>query len=230
MFALLSRDTVIRFIFLVIRPYGWLPSRPSARSTTEGKRLPVLVVVGPGLNTASAIPLRLFLRKRDWHWLWSVRVRGSSIAQQAQEVEKNVARLLNETQTTKIDIVAHGAAGLAVAWYIRHSKHAICVRRLVTLSTPWNGTRMAVFGGWSKQLGELLPDAHSLDELQELSTPTFSIWSQDDPLIVPSSSASPQWAHAVGIDGIGHFEMLVSPRALRAVQAALNEPLTGPAS
>lgn len=99
------------------------------------------------------------------------------------------------------------------------------VRQFITLGTPWQGTRTALFGRLRRNAAELMPNAPTLDQFQELSTPTLSIWSPDDTTVIPAQSAAPEWLKTVRLDGTGHLELLTSPRALRAIQTALDSPL-----
>ena len=61
---------------------------------------------------------------------------------------------------------------------------------------------------------ETVPGAHQLDELVPPPVPTLSIWSPDDPFVVPSSSALPEGVESVRLDGAGHLELLISARLL----------------
>ena len=222
------RNAMIRTFFICIRPLGWMSTKPSARSTSVGTTTPpVLLVVGSPLNSSALSLVKLFLRSREWHWLWSVSCGGGSLAEQSKRIEQRVDALIERAQTPKIDIVAHGGAGLAVAWYLRHGQKHQKVRRLVTLGTPWRGTYMAVLGKNRDHAKEAHPSSPSLDQLQDLPVHTVSIWSQSDYEIVPSQSAAPPWLTAVELEGAGHLDLLTSPRALRAIQTALESPATG---
>ena len=150
---------------------------------------------------------------------------SGSIAEQADALEKQVSTFVKHTQSRHIDIVAHGCSGLAVAWLLRHSELRTKVRKFITLGTPWQGTRTAVFGALRRNVSELSPDAPTLDQVQNLTTPTLSIWSPDDTSVIPSQSAAPDWLKSVRLDGTGHLELLTSPRALRAIQTALESPM-----
>ena len=101
------------------------------------------------------------------------------------------------------------------------------MRRLVTLATPWQGTKLAVFGR-SLSLREVRHRAPVLDRLFPEDTPTVCIWSPDDPVVVPAGSALPPDGHGtrVAIEAAGHVELLVSARAFRAVLASLEQPMS----
>ncbi len=92
-----------------------------------------------------------------------------------------------------------------------------------TLGTPWEGTRLAVFFRGPHAL-ECLYGAHHLDGLAPPAVQTFSIWGEDDPFVVPATSALPEGVEGVRLQAAGNMDLLVSARAFRAVEAALEHP------
>jgi triacylglycerol lipase len=216
---------MIRAFLFLIQPLGWGSGRPSARSESVGtSRPPVLLVIGPPFNGSALSLVKLFLRSRDWHWLWAVSCGKGPLADQAAHVEKRALALLSRAQTAQIDIVAHGCSGLAVAWFLRHSEQHTKIRRVVSLGTPWEGTHMAAFGALRQQFIELSPGSAVLDGLKDTPVHTVSIWSRQDTHVVPAHSAAPEWVKTVELDGAGTLDLLTSPRALRAIQTALDSP------
>ena len=78
---------MIRALFLLIRPLGWIASRPGARSTSVGATTPpVLLIVTTPLNPSALSLVKLFLRNREWHWLWAVSW-GEERLQTVQRIE-----------------------------------------------------------------------------------------------------------------------------------------------
>lgn len=226
--AVLARESAARVLLGALRPLGIGQPDPAPSGAAVGTaRLPVLLVGGPGLNRTAWTFLRLFLVRRGYGWIHAVSVSASpdGLAGQAEQIAKHVASLRATSGAPQVDVVAHGEGGLAVAWYLRHQQGSAHTRRLITLGTPWSGTRMAVFDR-SANVVELLPGSPALDELQPPPVPTVAVWSEDDPHVVPSRSAVPLGADSVQLDAAGHRELLLSARAFRAVLAAL-EPAPG---
>ncbi len=233
--SLVVREGAARALLRLLGPLGWgQPLPPRAAASVKEKRLPpVLVLPGATWGRASLMFLRRFLISRGWRWVWTLNraSRDAPLATEAEQLARRVRELKQASGAAQIDIVGFSAGGLIAAWYLRHHPEARdSVRRLVTLAAPWRGTRMAVFGR-QQAARELIFGSHLLDDLWPPPVPTVCIWSADDPLVVPAASAAPEGAsETVCIEAAGHVELLVSARAFRAVQAALEHPLAEPAS
>jgi len=227
-FSLLVREGTARALFLLMRPFGTgqAPCRPSLvdPAALERPRPPVLLVTGHLANRSALAFLRTFLVQRGWPWVWAVNVtaRDGKIADMAAELAKCVDEMQRVTAAPKVDVVAWSQGGLVAAWYVHHLGGADKVRRLVTLGTPWKGTKSAVFVR-TPAGSEMRYGSPTLDGLAPPGVPTVSVWSPDDAVVVPASSATPDGIDTVCIDGLGHAEMVLSTRAFRAVQAALSE-------
>ena len=223
------REATSRTLMIALTPLGLWQRFPAAIvANAEVRPVPVLLLHDDQWNRASMGFLRTFLVYRGFKWVWAANwcTGDMSIAEHAETVGKLVGDLMAASGAAKIDVVGHGTGGLVAAWYVRHLGGADHVRRLVTLGTPWKGTKMAVFrpGRLSVDIG---PGAPILDGLTPPPVSTTCVWSPDDPAIVPSSSALPDTGvDSVCLDGCGHLEMLLSARAFRSVKAALPQPLT----
>jgi triacylglycerol esterase/lipase EstA (alpha/beta hydrolase family) len=228
--AVVLREACARSLFTVLAPLGY--DRAIARSlagVAEHRLPPVLLLPGLDAGRASLMPLSTFLRQRGWAWVWITHRGGrdSTLAERAEALAAEVERYRQQTGAEQIDIVAFGTGGLLAAWFLKHHDTG-GVRRLVTIATPWQGTRIAVFQRGRAAL-EVLPDSHLLDGLLPDRVPTTCIWSPDDPIVVPTTSAVPDaGVQTVRIEGAGHLEMLLSARVYRAVQAALEQPSDTP--
>lgn len=224
--SLVVREGTARALLWLLSPtgLGQSPPRParSEAAPRETPRLPVLLVAGQRHNRASLLFLATFLTHRGWQWVWRVNVAtpGATLAEMAVELGRRVDELKRVTGAPQIDIVGVSIGGLAAAWYVRHLDGQDQVRRLVTVGTPWHGTKTAVFRK-EPMLSELRYGNPVLQALAPPRVPTLSVWSTHDTLIVPADSAVPEGAEAVQLEGLGHTEMLLSARAYRAVQAAL---------
>lgn len=224
--AVWSREAMARVAFTLLRPLDWLlRDRPPALHTGET----LVVLVGdPTLPTASLSFLATFLRGRG-RTVYCMRPRARETGTLG-DLAEDLARRASEAQTrsgaSRIDLVGHGVGGLVAAWYVARLEGDQSCRRLVTLATAWEGTRLAVFGRHPVHT-ELQPSSPTLVDLSASAVPTVSVFSPDDPFIVPGDSASPRGVHAVRIEGAGHHELLLSARAYRATWAALTEPLGG---
>ncbi len=194
------------------------PNRPLRRSP------PVLLLPGLGWSRASLAPLRTFLVRRGFPWVWAVDRGGVDfpLAAEAEALGHRIEELCRSSGSPSVDVVAFGTGGLVAAWYLRHHG-AARVRRLVTMGTPWQGTRLAVFRG-GRAVGEVRFGSHALDGLWPPPVPTTCIHSPDDPVVVPASSAAPATGgELVAVEAAGHVDLLLSARVYRAVQVALEQ-------
>ncbi|MCA9488454.1 MAG: alpha/beta fold hydrolase [Myxococcales bacterium] len=234
--ALAAREAGAR---VTLTALGWMAfgrSRPVPVAPGDGQVVrrtpPVLLVPGLTWSRASLWPLRTFLRRRGFSWVWATDRGGRErpLAAEANDLARTVEELARAAGTDRVDIVAFSTGGLVAAWYLRHHG-SDRVRRLVTLGTAWKGTRMAVFGR-GRGVEELRFGGHALDGLWPPPVPTTCVHSPDDPVVVPASSAAPEHGgDVVAVESAGHVDMLMSARVYRAVQVALSagEPVGEPA-
>lgn len=221
--SLILRESIARSLFFVLRPLGRVHTVPVEVPTTLDKppAPPVLLVSGSSSNRGAFAFLRAFLTNRGFQWVWAVdpKQHRAGLVDAAQNLRPSIDRLLADSGGQHVDLVGYGSGGLVAAWYARHLDTEGRIRRVVTIGTPWRGTKLAVFR--RGRLGdETQHGSHLLDDLVP-AVPTTSIWSHDDPTVIPSSSATPDSLQSVEIEGAGHADMLVSARVFRAVQAAL---------
>ena len=123
-----------------------------------------------------------------------------------------------------VAIVAHSMGGLVARAALRNGKSAT-IGRIITVGTPhhgtviacrfrWPGTRQMCFG--SRWLLEL----NGRQEAR-LGLPVTSLYSLDDNLIVPASSAVLAGERSIELRGLGHLGLLCSPRVLRRIVSEL---------
>lgn len=220
----LSREAASRILLGAAGLVSW-GDGPRARvreTPTTAEHPPVLLIPGPPQRRVALEFLRIFLHRRGYR-AWVIGPGRGGLAQRAEHVGAQVQAVLDRTGAPCVDLVAHGLGGLAAAWYVRHLGGAERVRRLVTLGTPWRGTRMAVFtrGAIGR---ESLPGAPVLDDLSPCGVATYCIWGTLDPMVLPQRSAIASEAVSIEIDGAGHLDLLISARAFRATEQALRLP------
>ncbi len=217
--AVLGREVVLDGVLTVL---AWVTWERAPRRQAAGAAPPVLLVGGSTKGPASLGFLATYLRHRGR--AVHIARRASSDAdlpERADQLARELEALLAATRAPRADVVAHGAGGIVAAFLLAHDpSRARQVHRLVTVGTPWRGTRMAIFlhGPLSR---ELLPGSPALDHLLPPPVPTVSVWAPDDPLLVPAGSGCADDLASIAIEGAGHLGMLASARTFRAVRAAL---------
>jgi len=219
--SLVARETLAVGLSRAMAPLGWGQPTPARTQQGQDQRPPVLLLPGYRLNRSILFGLHTFLSRRGFSWVWPVSLsRGKRIADHAADLARHVATLKATTGAEQIDIVGFSMGGLVAGWYVQHLDGAPHVRRLVTIGTPWRGTKMSVFGR-NAVARDGAWRAPILDGLTPVPVGTLSIWSPEDPLVVPATSAAPDAMDSVRIDGAGHTEMMFSARVYRAVYEAL---------
>jgi len=124
-----------------------------------------------------------------------------------------------------VDIGAFSMGGVLSTWAINHLNCSERVRSLVTIATPFSGTRTAVFG-MRRQASDLLPDSACILDLGVPQVPATAIRSTFDTVILPVSSAElpendPQYTNHL-VHWHGHHAMLLSTEVFALVAHALD--------
>ncbi len=224
--ARLLRETGALWLNNLLAPLGLLDPgpRPIAREGGPPGRPPVLLLPGHGRNRSTLFFLAAALRWRGWRWVWATNnapVSGG-IPDMAEGLAARVERMLRASGAEQVDLVCHSMGGLVAAWYIRHLGGHTRVRRLVTIGTPWRGTRLAALSPRVSAVG-MRPGAALLDQVTALPIPVTSIWTTEDTIIIPPESSAPEWLASVALPDLGHEQMLTSPAVLDRVVSALGE-------
>ena len=224
------RETAAHAVVILLLLTGWWPVSPRrkkrqrdiADTADVSNRIPVLLVHGYSLNRACFTFLQTYLHTRGWEWVWAINhgPRSSPIPVFAKRLGRSIERLCEETGAEQIDIVGHSMGGIVAAYALKEFGYAHRVRRLITLGTPWAGSRTHVFS-WLREGHDLAPDSEVVQALQDYSGTTTAIWSQSDHLVIPVSSAAPVHAQCIEVPHLGHLEMMTSARCFRIVADAL---------
>jgi hypothetical protein len=219
--ALFIREASARTLCHLLAPLFWV-SMPTHTSAGKPRQPPVLLVPSAPYQRPAMWFLASFLKTRGWRvGIASLQGTLDDLSERAKSLALEVERLRGETQTDHIDVVAFSRGGLFAAWYCQHLDGKASVRRLVTLATPWAGTRTAVFHRGAARR-ELRLGNPVLEHLVPPVVPTTCIWSTHDPHVVPPEASVPEHGvSAIEMEHGGHFELLFSARAYRSIQAAL---------
>lgn len=219
--SVLAREAVSRTLFAGLWMLRWL-----FRTPPPGPRRgpSVLLVASPQWGWTSLLPLRWYLSAQGFSVL-VVRVPAqpsASMADRAEGLAEEIGALIRRHRLEDLSLVAHSYGGLDAAWYLHHLDGQRLFQRLVTLGTPWNGTKMSVFWpGSAKQ--EVAPDALALDPFPPQPISITSLWCPDDPAVIPASSACLDASPRHLLSGTGHLGLLLSARAFQAVKRSLLE-------
>ncbi|MCB9746345.1 MAG: alpha/beta fold hydrolase [Alphaproteobacteria bacterium] len=201
------------------RPFG------DALDPAEPGPVPVLLLPGYGANRACMSFMAAYLRRRGWRWVWGVNHgrHSGGVHGLAQRLSAQVDQLRTVSGAEQIDIVAHSLGGVIAAHYLLHLGGGPKVRRLITLGSPFLGTRMGGFAR-SQAARELLPTSPIIRGLGPLPTPTFAVVADRDQMLIPPHIGRPSWLPVVDLEGVAHSEMLTNGRCLRLVRDLLLGP------
>ncbi|MDB9541086.1 triacylglycerol lipase [Anabaenopsis tanganyikae CS-531] len=128
-----------------------------------------------------------------------------------------------------IDLVGFSMGGIISRYYVQRLGGINRVHRLITISSPHNGTLMAYASqrpgclqmrSNSRFIQDLNGDAQILDQIN-----FTSIWTPYDLMIVPANSSQMPVGKEIVVKVLLHPSMLTDPNSLAAVASALAEPI-----
>ena len=216
------------------------------RTFSDATTLPVLLVHGYGCNSGYWYQMSKALQKEHiTHYALDMEPVLSSIDSYAPLIEMAVQRVLAETGSEKVVIVAHSMGGLAARAYLRDFGGAN-IGKIITLGTPHHGTTLANYGigincGEMNWVGraEEGTDSHWLHLLEasedkQLRSLIVSIYSHHDNIVSPQRSSHLPLARNIAVDSIGHVALAFSPdiqaRVIEEIRRAGNETSSLPPS
>jgi triacylglycerol esterase/lipase EstA (alpha/beta hydrolase family) len=144
-----------------------------------------------------------------------------------------------------VDVIGYSAGGIVALIWARHDDGAARARRIVTLGSPFHGTRLAtaaealVPGACPAACQQLVPGSQLLDSLDiadSAGLPRWmSVWTSNDQVVTPPDSALLPGALDVQVQSVcpaasvSHSELPTSPVVIAMVLQALGPgPLTRP--
>lgn len=230
-FSWMIREIAAHAVIFFLLLFGWWSVPPARKRRqrdlaeaprSDAVRNPVILVHGYSLNRACWTFLQTYLHTRGWEWVWAInhRPRSSPIPVYAKRLGRAIERLREKTGADQVDLVCHSMGGVVAAYALKEFGYASQVRRLVTLGTPWSGTKTYIFG-WRREAADMAENSEVIQSLSDYEGDTVALWSRHDHLLVPLESAAPDHAHTIELKHLGHLEMLTSARVFRMVADAL---------
>jgi len=221
---LMVQETVCLLITLLLRPLGWLPDKRPADQVDNGGSV-VILLHGLFQNRSCLLWLAYRLRRSGFRDVYSINTPPWRDLETLTEI---LVRKVDELRLThkveQVDLVGHSMGGMIGRNYVQHRGGGSKVRRLVTLGTPHQGSKLAPFA-LSKMGHSLQPGSTFLQKFNQGSWPeatqVTTIYSRHDNIVLPIDSARIEGIPAIELDGMGHTALLFHPRALQAVVDAL---------
>lgn len=203
-----------------------LMNPPPIRGEAAPGRVPILLVHGYAVNRGCFLLLERHLKRQGWDWVWSINNQpySSPIPTFARNVAAAVEELKRVSGAEQVDIIGHSMGGVIAAWYINRLDGHRSVRRLITLGTPWRGTKMSVWGR-RREARDLDPRSEVIADIAVPQVPVTALWSVTDHLVCPITNGLVPGITSVELDHMGHLDMLFHPRVYPLVERALLEPV-----
>jgi pimeloyl-ACP methyl ester carboxylesterase len=193
---------------------------------------PVLLVHGVVCNRGVWRPMAQALRAHGFGPIRAVNLEPllANIDAHAMHVAHEIRQLRRDSGGARVAIVAHSMGGLAARAALRLLEpHDIS--QIVTLGCPHHGSVLArLLPGLPYR--QMEPDSDWLSGLNaaqegRLPVPVTCIYSADDNLIRPPSSAALEGASRIELRGVGHLSLLTTRPAINCTLAALTGSLAG---
>ncbi|NES21577.1 MAG: alpha/beta fold hydrolase [Symploca sp. SIO3E6] len=196
------------------------------------RRNQVLLIHGISDTKAVFRKMSIYLEERGWS-VHSLNLIPNNATLGLDQLAKQVADYIAEHfgPEQPLDLVGFSMGGLVSRYYIQRLGGIERVQRYINISAPNNGT-------WTAYLlsrpgcVQMRPDSEFIQDLnrdcQMLERLNFTrLWTPFDLMIVPASSSQMPVGKEVEIPVLFHPWMLTDHRCLKAVAAALAEPLRG---
>jgi len=151
---------------------------------------------------------------------------GNSVEQLADELVAAVQRILSQTGADKVHLVGHSLGGVVIAQAIAGGGLVGLVDTVITLGSPFGGSPWAALLPFGDLLRALRQGSPQLRRIASGPVPVGVRWlavTAALDIIVPGPRSVPTHAdvETITVYGIGHLGMLISPRVVGCIVAAL---------
>lgn len=197
-------------------------------NTTD--RNPVLLIHGLWDTTAIFNSLNVYLEERGW-LVYSLNLIPNDGTVGLERLAQLVAEFVTQTfePNQRFDLVGFSMGGLVSRYYVQRLGGIDRIQRLITISSPHNGTLTA----YSLPLAgyvQMRPGSAFLRDLNQdvgmLEAINFtSIWTPFDGIIVPASSSQLPVGREVKVRVWFHSQMVTDSKSLNLVVEELQAPI-----
>ena len=197
---------------------------------STNNRNPVVLVHGI-LRTSSVFRrMAPYLIERGWS-VYAIDLTPNNATLPLEQMAAQVADYVNQLfgPQQPIDLVGLSMGGLVTRYYVQRLGGIDRVQRYITISAPHQGTWLAYL--WHRYACiQMRPGSAFLEDLnrdtQMLEEINFtSLWTPWDFIIVPARNSQMPVGRDLKLSVFAHAGMVIHPRSLEAVAAALSEAL-----
>jgi triacylglycerol lipase len=196
-------------------------------------RNPILLVHGLTDKSHKMRKIASHLRTLGWE-VYAIDLTPNNGDAKLEILAQQVADLVSRTfaPDQKIDLIGFSMGGLVSRYYVQRLGGIDRVQRLITISSPHHGTVTAYF---SLRPGcvQMRPDSEFIADLDRdvdcLDRLNFtSLWTPFDLMILPPTSSQLSIGTEIVLPVLTHPLMVFDPRCLKAISAALAQPVKSP--
>lgn len=203
-------------------PFGFFQTAPRRNNLPIQAHRPIILVPGYGLNRLSFIILKRYLQYKGYPWVWSINhpVRKDDIPAFAEALDQQIRWYCHYTKSPDVTVIGHSMGGIVSALAIQN--HQSPIAKLITLGTPWKGTKMHIFG-IGKHVRQLAPLHPIITEIKVPSIPHLAIWTKQDWILLPTENAIREGIHHTCFEHIGHFGLLIHHPTFQCIHNFLHD-------
>ena len=202
-------------------------TQKQTRNVYSPSALPVLFVHGYLHNQTAWLWFTSHLQKKPKMGpIYSINLFPpiASISELAEQLKDKINDIQVETGFSQVILIGHSMGGIVSSYYCEFLAKSKEVAMVVTLGTPFNGTRVAALGV-GQGAKEIAPHSPFLRELsakiQQSEVPYYSIASKIDNIVIPWQSALLSDESATRtqliLEDCGHLRLLFSPLVIEKV-------------
>ncbi len=187
---------------------------------------PVLLIHGFACNRAVWWALIPILRSAGFAPVRAMNLEPllGGIDQHAAAVERELRSLQQQTGSARVTIIAHSMGGLVARASLSVAGPNV-IAQIITIASPHHGTAVACRIR-SRPTQQMCPGSPFLERLNAPLDPTAgsaftSLYSLEDNLVAPATSAQLAGGESKPLRGLGHFALLRSASSIECVLTAL---------
>ncbi len=187
---------------------------------------PILLIHGYMMRGWSLMYLKKRLEKDGWSnvYTWSYIPPFKSIPDYAEQLKREVDKILKNGPHDKVVLIGHSMGGLLARHYINHLQGKSHVEKLVTLGTPHKGTQLWSFT-YSPCGVDMRPGSDFLKKLRAVPAgiETLSIYSSFDEIIIPYQNCHLSGKNVLNkkFDDLGHMMLIFSSKVYEEIRSFL---------
>lgn len=210
------------------------PPLLSYESFGQNHKRPLLLIHGIFHNHSAFFKIKRQLLSHGWDKIYTINLSTYSqgIEDLAILTEKKVDAILEQTNSDKVDIIAHSLGGIIARYYIQILTGHQKVKHCITLGTPHQGTLLSNVG-IGKSIKEIRITSGLIKKLNSKPLPKSvsftSFWSPFDAMVWPSRYAqikhdSKTDSHIQNIEVLnaGHAGLLFSKEVFYKIATILD--------